>query len=187
MSDEIFDSEEEAGGEEQPQQTGRKKIGFLPAVVIDILKWTAIVIGAIIFIVVVVVITVNQINSGSQATATRLPLGSEYEEGSAPLLEWYSQIGEVRGVTADEVRRTFIVGVRIGYEPEDESALQELISREVQLTEAIAMYFSGRTVDELQGNENRERVKQELIAEINRIMTNEVRDVALVRYEFLEF
>lgn len=187
MSDEIFDAEDEAGGEEQPQQTGKKKIGFLPAVVIDILKWTAIVIGAIIFIVVTVVITVNQINSGNQATATRLPLGSEYEEGSAPLLEWYSQIGEVRGITADEVRRTFIVGVHIGYEPEDEAALQELISRDVQITEAITEYFSARTTDELQGIENRRRAKQELLAEINRIMTQEVRDVAFERYEFLEF
>lgn len=187
MSDEIFDADEEAGGEDQPQQTGKKKIGFLPAIVIDILKWTAIVVGAIIFIVVVVVITVRQINAGNQATATRLPLGSEYEEGAAPLLEWYSQIGDIRGVTADEVRRTFIVSVHIGYEPESEATLQELISREVQITEAIAEYFSARSVEELQGIENRQRAKQELREEINRIMTNDIREVAFERYEFLEF
>ena len=51
MSDEMFDQEDEAGGEEQPTTAGKKKIGFLPAIVIDILKWGAIVIGAIIFIV----------------------------------------------------------------------------------------------------------------------------------------
>jgi flagellar FliL protein len=187
MSDEIFDAEDEAGGEDQPQQTGKKKIGFLPAIVIDILKWAAIVIGAIIFIVVTVVITVRMINSGNQATATRLPIGSEYEQGSAPMLSWFSQIGEIRGVTADEVRRTFLVSVHIGYEPESEATQQELISREVQITEAIAVYFSGKTVAELQGNENRQRATQELREEINRIMTNDVRDVAFGRYEFLEF
>ena len=103
------------------------------------------------------------------------------------MLSWFSQIGEIRGVTADEVRRTFLVSVHIGYEPESEATQQELISREVQITEAIAVYFSGKTVAELQGNENRQRAKQELREEINRIMTNDVRDVAFGRYEFLEF
>lgn len=187
MSDEIFDTDDEGGGEDQSQAVGKKKIGFLPAIVIDILKWAAIVIGAIIFIVVTVVITVRMLNSGDQATATRVPLGSEYEEGSAPMLDWYSQIEDVRGVTADEVRRTFIVKVHIGYEPESEATMQELISREVQITEAIAEYFSSRTTDELQGIENRQRSKQELREEINRIMTHDVRDVAFGRYEFLEF
>lgn len=189
MSDEIFDTEEEAAGDEQPQSTGKKKIGFLPAIVIDILKWTAIVVGAIIFIVVTVIITVNQINQGNQATATRLPLQSEYEDTEAPMLEWFSQIGEIRGVTADEQRRTFIVEVHIGYSPDDspELTMQELISREVQLTEAIAIYFSDKTIDELQGNNNRNRVKRELLENINRIMSNDVRDVAFGRYEFLEF
>jgi flagellar FliL protein len=187
MSDEIFDSEDE-GGDEQQSQAGKRKIGFLPAVVIDILKWTAIVVGAIIFVVVTVVITVRTMNAGNQATATRLPLQSEYEEGSAPLLEWFSQIGEVRGTTADEVRKTFIVSVHIGYDPQNaEATLQELLRREVQITEAIAEYFSSRTVEELEGIENRQRAKQELREEINRIMSNDIREVAFARYEFIEF
>lgn len=186
MSDEIFDPEEESGGEEQ-QSAGKKRIGFLPAIVIDILKWSSIVIGAIIFIVVVVIITVRMMGGGAQADATRLPLQSDYEQGGAEMLDWFSQIGDVRGTTNDEVRRTFIVTPHIGYRPADDATLQELIRREIQVREAIAIYFSSRSVRELEGVQNRQRVKRDLREEINRIMTQNVRDVAFSRYEFIEF
>lgn len=185
MSDDIFDPEEESGGDE-PQAAGKKRIGFLPAIVIDILKWGAIIIGAIIFIVVVVVITVRMMGGG-QAEATRLPLQSEYERTGAEMLDWFSQIGDVRGTTNDEPRRTFIITPHIGYLPADDATLQELIRREIQIREAIAIYFSSRSIRELEGVENRERVKRELREQVNRIMTNRVRDVAFSRYEFIEF
>ena len=117
MSDEMFVQEEEAAGEEQQPTVGKKKIGFLPAIVIDILKWSAIVIGAIIFIVVTVIITVRLMGRGSQATATRLPLESEYQDDSQELLDWYSEFGEIRGRTNDDVPRTFIVTPHIGVSP----------------------------------------------------------------------
>jgi flagellar protein FliL len=187
MSDEMFDTDEEAGGEDQQPTAGKKKIGFLPAIVIDILKWSAIVIGAIIFIVVVVVITVRIMGQGNQATATRLPLESEYEDQSAELLDWFSEIGEIRGRTTDQVPRTFIIVPHIGYSPRNEAVLPELIQRRVRIKEAINMYFADHSINELEGNQNRTRVKRELTEQINRIMTNDVRDVAFDRYEFIEF
>jgi flagellar FliL protein len=187
MSDEMFDQDEEVGGEEQQPAAGKKKIGFLPAIVIDILKWSAIVIGAIIFIVVTVVITVRIMGQGNQAQATRLPLESPYEEQSAELLDWYSEIGEIRGRTADEVPRTFIVTPHIGYRPEDEAVLPELIQRQIQIKELINMEFAALTIGELEGNSNRERLKRDLLEKINRLMVNDVREVAFDRYEFIEF
>jgi flagellar FliL protein len=155
MSDEMFDQEDEAGGEEQPTTAGKKKIGFLPAIVIDILKWGAIVIGAIIFIVVTVVITVRFMGQGNQASATRLPLESAYEEQSAELL--------------------------------NEAVSPELIQRQVQIKELINMYFAEKTISELEGNENRTRIKRELLEEINRLMIEDVQEIAFDRYEFIEF
>ena len=187
MSDELFDTDEETGGDEQPTGTGKKKIGFLPAIVIDILKWSSIVVGAIIFIVVVVIITVRMMGSGSQATATRLPLESDYEAQSAELLDWYSEIGEIRGRTTDQVPRTFIIVPHIGYNPQDAAVLPELIQRRVRIKETINMYFADHSINELEGNRNRTRVKQELTESLNRIMTNDIRDVAFDRYEFIEF
>ncbi len=187
MSDEMFEEEEAAGGGEDQPQPGKKRIGFLPAVVIDILKWVAIIVGAVIFVVVVVVITVRSMNQGAQASPTRIPLESPYDEGGAELLDWFSNIGDVRGTTQDEVRKTYIVSPYIGYEPESEATLQELIQREIQLKEVISMYFSSRTINQLQGVQNRQRVKRELREEINKIMINDVREVAFDRYEFIDF
>ena len=50
MSDELFDSEDEIVGGEETQSTARRT-GFLPGIVIQVLKWVGIIIGAIIFIV----------------------------------------------------------------------------------------------------------------------------------------
>lgn len=189
MSDEEFYPDEDAGEGDAPSTAGKKKIGFLPAIVIDILKWSAIVIGAIIFIVVVVVITVNLMGGGTQATATRLPLHSEFEQTTMEELEWYGEVGDIRGSTADQVRRTFIVQPHIGYPVGSDRTLQELIRRRIQIHEIISTYFASRSVTELEGVQNRERVKRELREQINRIMSSEaqVRDVAFTRYEFIEF
>lgn len=186
MSDEMFDTEEEVGGDEQ-QQAGKKKIGFLPAVVIDILKWAAIIVGAIIFIVVVVVITVRMLDRGEGGELANVPRVSEYQDEVPPELAWFSQIGEVRGQTRDEPSMTFIVAPWVGYEPESEATLQELIAREIQVKEAIAIYFSSHYADELEGPENRERVKRDLREEINRMMRNPIREVAFDTYQILDF
>lgn len=186
MSDEMFDTEEEVGGEEQPQ-AGKKKIGFLPAVVIDILKWAAIIVGAIIFIVVVVVITVRMLDRQEGGELANVPVASEYQDTVPPELAWFSQLGEVRGQTQDEPQMTFIVAPWIGYEQESEVTLQELIAREIQVKETIAIYFSSHTANELRGPQNRERVKRELREEINRIMRNDIREVAFDTYQILDF
>lgn len=187
MSDEMFDQDEEVAAEEQQSTAGKKKIGFLPAIVIDILKWSAIVIGAIIFIVVTVIITVRIMGQGTQATATRLPLESEYESDSQELLDWYSELGEIRGRTNDDVPRTFIVAPHIGYLPGDEGVLPELIQRSVQIKEMISMELAARSINELEGNENRARIKRRLLEQINSMMIEDVRDIAFDRYEFIEF
>ena len=189
MSDEELIAEEAATDEEGGEAGGKKKIGFLPAIVIEILKWSAILIGAIIFIVVVVVITVRMMSTAPTPTASRLPQHSEFEQTALEELEWFGQIGDIRGSTADEVRRTFIVAPHIGYAVGSERTAQELIRREIQVHETISVYFASRSINDLQGVQNRERVKRELREQINRIMSSEaqIRDVAFTRYEFIEF
>lgn len=188
MSDEMFDTEEEVGGGEEQQQAGKKRIGFLPAVVIDILKWAAIIVGAIIFIVVVVVITVRMLDRQQGGELANVPRVSEYQDEVPPELAWFSQIGEVRGQTRDEPSMTFIVAPWIGYDQEGgEATLQELIAREIQIKEAVAIYFSSHYADELEGPQNRERVKRDLREEINRMMRNPVREVAFDTYQILDF
>jgi flagellar FliL protein len=187
MSDEMFDTEEEVGGGEEQPQAGRKRIGFLPAVVIDILKWAAIIVGAIIFIVVVVVITVRTLDRREGGQLADVPRVSEYQDSVPPELAWFSQLGEVRGQTRDEPSMTFIVAPWIGYEQESEATLQELIGREIQIKETIAIYFGSHYARELEGPDNRQRVKRELREEINRMMRNKIREVAFDSYQILDF
>lgn len=192
MSNEMFDTEEELAGEEQQPTAGKKKIGFLPAIVIDILKWAAIVVGAIIFIVGVVVVTMRVMNRNEEPTGRYVPLDSEYVEVTRERLAWYSQIGDIRGQTADTPPYTFIVNAHIGFEEGDEATSQELIARQVQIKEQIAIYFSENTAAELNSVEGRMRAKERLRAQINGMMSSgrerqAIREVAFDRYEFIEF
>ena len=65
MSDEMFEGEDEGAAEGEGIKAA-KKVGFLPAVVIQIMKWAALGLGAIIFIVTVTVVTINFFGAGSQ-------------------------------------------------------------------------------------------------------------------------
>lgn len=186
MSDELFDTEEEVAGEEA--STGGRRVGFLPGLLIQILKWAGIIVGAIIFIVTVVVVTLRIMGEGTDTGQTRIPGQTEEYQSEQPILTWYSNIDEVRGNTADEVRKTFIVKPYIGYEPGNQPVQNELIQRKVQVREIIAVYFSSRTADELQGAENRARVKQDLKRRINDLMSSgQIKDIAFDRYQIVEF
>lgn len=118
---------------------------------------------------------------------SRLPLQSNYERTGAEMIDWFNQIGDVRGTTKDDPRLTFIVSPHIGYQSGSDATRQEIILRKTDLRNTIAAYFSSRSVRELEGSANRERVNRELREQINGIMTNRVQDVAFSRYEFIEF
>ena len=91
MADEMFDADDDVVGAEETQG-GQRRVGFLSGVLIQILKWVGIILGAIIFIVTVVVVTVNFLGRGN-ASQTRVPESELYRE-SVPILEWYEQIAE---------------------------------------------------------------------------------------------
>ncbi|TVQ39963.1 MAG: hypothetical protein EA384_05175 [Spirochaetaceae bacterium] len=187
MSDnEMFDAEDEVAGEEIA--SGGKRIGFLPGIVIQILKWTGIVLGAIIFVVTIVVVTLNFMGDGF-ATQSRIPAESEAYADRRPILDWYSGIGELRGQTADDARHTFIIQPHIGYDQENRAVQNELIQRNIQIREEILLYFSSRRASELEGVENRNRIKQDLVTRINNniMRSGRIRDVAFDAFQIVDF
>lgn len=185
MADDMFDTDEDVVGAEETQST-QKRVGFLPGVLIQVLKWVGIILGAVIFIVTVVVVTVNFLNQGN-VSQTRVPTSEEYR-AEAPIYAWFEQIGELRGSTADDVRTTFIVEPFLGYDGENEQLTTELIQRRIQLVGIFNDYFGSRTTDELEGPENKLRVEQELQDQINRILRNGmIRDIVFGSYQFLPF
>ncbi len=185
MADDMFEADDDVVGAEEPQ-AGQKRVGFVPGVLIQVLKWVGIILGAIIFIVTIVVVTVNFLGQGN-VTQTRIPTTEEYR-AEAPIYVWFEQVGELRGGTADEVRTTFIVEPFLGYDGENEALTTELIQRRIQLIGVFNDYFGSRTTDELEGPANKIRVEQELQDNINRILrSGRIEDIVFGSYQFLPF
>lgn len=186
MADEdMFGADEDVVGAEEAQG-GQKKVGFLSGAVIQILKWVGIIVGAIIFIVTVVVVTVGFLDRGNEGVS-RVPVTEQYQGVPEPL-EWFRQIESLRGSTADEVSTTYLVTPAIGYDPENVQLTTELINREIELTDVFNRYFRSHTRDEVTGPNNEERVRAELLEAINRqLRTGSVEELVFLQYEFPQF
>lgn len=177
----VDDTEVDPG---EPQGT-QKRVGFLPGVLIQVLKWAGIILGVVIFVVTITVVTVRFISRGNPPE-TRIPTSEAYR-ADAPIYTW-QELGELRGSTADDVRTTFIVEPALGYDSEAEQLTTELIQREIQLIGIFNDYFGARTTAELEGPQNKLRVEQELMDQINRILRNgQIRDIVFISYQFLPF
>jgi len=185
MADDMFDADDDVVGAEEAQP-GQKRVGFLPGVVIQILKWVGIILGGVIFIVTVVVVTVNFLDRGS-VSSTRVPQSEEYAS-EIPILAWFEQVEELRGSTADEQRTTYIVEPFLGYDGENNALVNELILRKIQLVGIFNDYFGSRTVDDLQSPADKIRVEQQLLDSINRMLRDgRVQDIVWGSYQFLPF
>jgi flagellar FliL protein len=181
----MFETDDDVVAAEE-SQTGQKRVGFFSGVLIQVLKWVGIILGAVIFIVTVVVVTVNFLDRGT-VSQTRVPTSEEYR-AEQPILEWFQQIGELRGSTADEVRTTFIVEPFLGYDGENEALTTELIQRRIQLIGIFNDYFGSHTTDELEGQANKTRARQQLQDQINRMLrSGRIRDIVFGNYQFLPF
>jgi len=180
--DDMFD--EGDVGVEEPSSSGQKRVGFLGGMLIQVLKWVGIILGGIIFIVTVVVVTLRIMNQGNTGQQ-RIPVAEEYAS-EVPVLTWYSDVGELRGSTNDDVSTSFIILPHLGYDGELERLTTELIARRIQFVGIFNRYFGTRTTDELEGPENQIRVERELLEEINRILrSGQVRDIVFEVYQFL--
>lgn len=177
MSDEeIFADEEAVGGQEL--EVGQK-VGFLPAIVLVILKWVALGIAAIIFIVVVVFLTLRVMAPGAAGQA--VPVTSPEYEGQPPVMTWYKQIPQIRTSIAGENAPTLSVEVQVGHTGDTEFQ-NELTARTPRLLDIIRSYFRSKTEAELQ---NEEQVKLEIKERLNRVLiSGRIEDIVFVEFMF---
>lgn len=185
MADDMFEADDDVVGAEETQPS-QKRVGFLPGVVIQILKWVGIILGAVIFIVTVVVVTVNFLGRGT-ANLTSVPESDDYR-AEVPILTWFESVGELRGSTNDTQRTTYIVEPFLGYDGENNALVNELILRKIQLVGIFNDYFGSLSAAELQGPANQQRVEIDLLEEINRTLREgRVQDIVWGSYQFLPF
>jgi flagellar FliL protein len=163
----MFEEGEEGtvGAEAQPS----KKVGFLPGIVVQILKWAALSLGAIIFIVTVVYITMQFMGAENQGMSQQ-QISPEYA-GKAPVYDWFPNITGIRARTADSPPGMVMADIAIGYEQGNKIVQTELVNRTPQIKDIVRQFFATRrAVDLAPGKEN--DLKMELADKINSIMSD---------------
>jgi flagellar FliL protein len=182
MGDEdIYAEEDVTGG--QDLEVGKKR-GFIPAFVLKSLKWVALGLAAVIFIVTVVVLTMQIMGRGA-AGQTVQQQSEEYVD-KPPQYSWF-EIDEIRTRTADKTASTVIVKAKLGYEKESKEMQTELIGQKELIYDIMRKHLSTKTAAELTP-QNEEQIKEELRRKINGIMTvTNVERIVFLDYNVFEF
>jgi len=183
MSDANLDDMEEG---EAPDAGSKKKKGGLGTLLPTLLKFAAIGIGALLFIVTVSVITYNIMNDGGKTQTNVTDPQSPYI-GRRPIFSWYTDIGTVTTRTKDELSHSVSVVMNIGYDQADTVASSELSQRKLELQDFVRRYFASKYAEELKP-ENEERLKTEIKEQINkRLLENaRIRDITFTKFDVME-
>jgi len=165
MSD-SDDIDLEDGDSSDSGSAPKKKGGGLGNLLPTLLKFVAIGIGALVFIVTVSVITYNVMNKGGKSqTVISDPL-SPYV-GKRQEYAMYTSIGAITTKTKDYPNSsTVTVDMIIGYDLGDQAASSELSSRQYELRDFIRRYFTGKYAAEL-APEREDELKKEIREQLN--------------------
>jgi len=161
-SDDIFDGDDPG----EPSGAPKKRGGGLGNLLPTILKFVAIGIGAMIFIITVCVITYNVMQSGGKSQTQIYDPNSPYV-GTRPQYAYYDMIGSITTRTRDyPLAATVTVEVIIGYDMGDQNASGELAIRRFALRDFMRRYFAGKTAAEL-APEREDELKKEIREQLN--------------------
>ena len=179
----MSDTEElDLDGGESPGIEAPKKASGLAALLPNLLKFVAIGLGALVFIVTVSVITFNIMNRGG-TTQTAIPQNNPFV-GSRPQYQFFTSIGMIRTSTRDPVPYSVVVDMVIGYDLNDNAAQTELTARLYELRDFVRVFFRSKMADELQP-ENDTRLKQEIVEHLNTRILNSAR-VRIITFNQLD-
>jgi len=171
---------------EAPDAGPKKKKGGLGSLLPTLLKFAAIGIGALLFIVTVSVITYNIMNDGGKTQTTVTDPSSPYI-GKKPVFAWYTDIGTVTTRTKDDISHSVSVVMNLGYDQADTVAYSELSGRKYELQDFVRRFFAGKYAEELKP-EYEERLKQEIKETLNKryLETARVRDITFTKFDVME-
>jgi flagellar FliL protein len=142
----------------------KKKTSGLAALLPNLLKFVAIGLGAVIFIVTVCFITYSILNKGGQSQ-TNIPSNSPFA-APRPQYSVFTSIGIIRTTTRDPIPYSVIVDMVIHYDQTDNTASGEFTGRLYELRDFVRSFFRAKSADELRP-ENEPRLKQEIIEQLN--------------------
>ncbi|MDR0323991.1 MAG: flagellar basal body protein FliL [Treponema sp.] len=166
----------DSGDAPEAESTTKKRGGGLGNLLPTILKFAAIGIGALIFIVTVSVITNNIMNKGGKSQTVISDPSSPYV-GKRPEYSYYDQIGSITTRTSDyPTSYSVSVEVIIGYDLNDMNSSAEFISRRHELQDFLRRYFAGKRAVELTPDR-----EDELKKEIREMLNTRYLDTARAR------
>jgi flagellar FliL protein len=179
----MSDTDDVELGEESGESSGtssRKKLSGLAALLPNLLKFVAIGLGALVFIVTVSFFTYSFLSKGGKSQTAVADPASPYV-GARPQYQIFSSLNSIRTRTKDVTPYSVVVDMVIGYDMNDRNAQAELTGRLYELQDFVRRYFSGKYASELQP-ENEGRLKQEILNEINtRILDSSTVKIILFR------
>ncbi len=161
------------------------KKGGLGVLLPSLLKWVAIVLGAIILIFTVCVATIKIMGKNTSA-ASAFPISEEYN-GQREIYDWYTSLGSIRTKTSDDNPATVTVDVVLGYKKDDKAVATEITSRNIELIDFLRRYFTQKTVAELKPDKE-ENLRNEIMRAINEniLTSTKIRDVRFKQLDVIE-
>jgi len=150
------------GGESHGMEVApKKRAGGLKALLPNILKFAAIGLAAVIFIVTVSIITVRAVNKQGRAQSSAIDPTDPYT-AKRPEYAMYTLIGPVTTATKDfPVRSSVTVEMILGYTLNDNAAQTELTARQYELRDFVRRHFAEKYAADLKP-ENETRLKNEI-------------------------
>jgi flagellar FliL protein len=103
--------------------------------------------GAVIFIVTVVVITVGIVNKQGKPAETTVK--SESYQAATPLFQYVGTIGDIRTRTSDKEPSSVAVKIQLGLEKEDKETPVEINERLPQLRDWLRKFFTAKLAEDL--------------------------------------
>ncbi|HCM27954.1 MAG: flagellar basal body protein FliL [Treponema sp. GWB1_62_6] len=175
-----LEGSEPAGGDASP-----KKASGLTTLLPSLLKFAAIGLGALIFIVTVSVITFRILNGTGKAQTVNVAV-DEYTP-KKPQLSWFTTIGVIRTRTKDPTPFSVVVNVILGYDLDSKVSQNELTNRLYELKDFIRNFFSLKTAAELQSN-NEAQLKIEMREILNTqvLQDTKVREILFQQLDVVE-
>ncbi len=162
FDDQGLNLNEEGGAAPAPARAKGGGAGIL-----RLLMWIGIALGAVIFVVTVVIVTVNIVNKQGKPM-TQVALGESYQRAS-PEYEYFTTIGEIRTRTIDNEPSSIVVKINLGFEKGDKDTPAMLTARIHQMRDRLRNYFSAKTADYL-APKNEQRLKEEIREELNNML-----------------
>lgn len=159
MGDEERFLEEEVAGEGQAE--GAQRPGILSGVLINVLKWVAVGLAAVIVIATVSYLTFTLFARGREAQGTDIFSAERAREAVPPLDYFKTNLDDIRGQTRDDPPLTFMAKVSIGYLSKDQKVQTELVTKSDEIQNRILIYLGKRKATELT-TANLERLQQDL-------------------------